>query len=63
LSVGVDGDLDLQVRRADISDLPGLIEFTLAEAREAEGAIKAPTMWKRAFAKLWKMIPLPCTGY
>jgi len=41
LSVGVDGDLDVKVRRADISDLPGLIEFTLVEAREAEGAIKA----------------------
>jgi GNAT superfamily N-acetyltransferase len=42
LDVGIHGEQRMHVRRADLGDLPRLIEFTLQEAREAEGASKAP---------------------
>ena len=38
----------MRVRKAELIDLPFLIEFTAEEAREAEGSIKIPdTLEKR----------------
>lgn len=41
----------MNVRRAHISDLPRLIEFTLEEAREAEGSIKASDNLEKGIRK------------
>lgn len=40
----------MEVRKADLSDLPDLIEFTVEEAREAEDVVKVPETLNEALA-------------
>ncbi|MGL6313146.1 GNAT family N-acetyltransferase [Vibrio sp. WXL103] len=45
--------MTMHVRKADLDDLPYLIEFTAQEAREAEGSVKVPkTLEKGILAAL-----------
>ncbi|MGA9572575.1 MAG: hypothetical protein WBS20_01370 [Lysobacterales bacterium] len=41
----------MKIRRAGVDDLHTLIEFTSAEAREAEGAIMAPDNLEKGIRK------------
>lgn len=40
----------MEVRKADLSDLPDLIEFTVEEAREAENVTKIPETLERGIS-------------
>ncbi len=40
----------MEVRKADLSDLPDLIEFTVEEAREAENIVKIPETLERGIS-------------
>ncbi|UUM31970.1 GNAT family N-acetyltransferase [Vibrio japonicus] len=40
----------MEVRKADLSDLPDLIEFTVEEAREAEDVVKVPETLERGIS-------------
>ncbi|MBV1907757.1 MAG: GNAT family N-acetyltransferase [Kangiellaceae bacterium] len=41
----------MQVRKAELKDLPFLVEFTAEEAREAEGCVKIPDTLEQGIGK------------
>ena len=42
------------IRKAELKDLPSLVEFTAEEAREAEGSIKIPNTLEKGIMKALK---------